>query len=68
MPRRPPKKAPNRGRHTVILTMETAIRLGVEAQRRGLDRSATAEAILAEGLRHIVISIRGQSGETESAA
>ncbi len=68
MPKRKVKQAPARGRHTIILTAATSMRLGVEAQRRGLDRSAAAEAILAENLGHIVISIRGQAGEAESAA
>ena len=34
------------------------MKLGVEAARRGLDRSDTVNHILAEALRHIVISVR----------
>jgi hypothetical protein len=68
MSKRQTKKTPARRKHTIILTTETSMRLGIEAQRRGVDRSATTEAILADGLRHIVISIRGQSGETDPPA
>jgi hypothetical protein len=43
------------------------MKLGVEAARRGLDRSDTVNAILAEALKHIVISVRGQETSLVSA-
>ena len=62
-------KPSERRKLTLTLSTETSIRLGVEAGRRGIDRSAAAELLLAEALRHIVISFRGrESGSSESAA
>jgi hypothetical protein len=44
------------------------MKLGVEAARRGLDRSDTVNHILAEALRHIVISVREHSPSSASSA
>jgi hypothetical protein len=38
-----------------------SMKLSIEAHRRGLDRSDTINQLLADALRHVVISIREQS-------
>jgi hypothetical protein len=45
-----------------------SMKLGIEAHRRGLDRSDTVNAILAEALRHIVISVREVQSTSASPA
>jgi hypothetical protein len=45
-----------------------SMKLGIEAHRRGLDRSDTVNAILAEALRHIIISVREHSPSSASSA
>lgn len=55
----PGAKTAGRRKRTLCLSVETSIRLSVEAERRGIDRSACAELLLAEALRHIVIQVRG---------
>jgi hypothetical protein len=57
--RRKPAKPALYRKRTISLTAETSIRLSIEAERRGIDRSATAELLLAGALRHIVVQIRG---------
>jgi hypothetical protein len=49
----------------LTLSVETSTRLGIEAERRGIDRSAAAEILLAQALRHIVVQIRA-SGAPET--
>jgi hypothetical protein len=44
------------------------MKLGVEAARRGLDRSDTINLILTDALRHIVISVREHSPSSASSA
>ena len=65
-PRRPRanttvRKAVSRDRCTLCLDPMLSMKLGIEAHRRGLDRSDTVNAILADALRHIVISVREHS-------
>jgi hypothetical protein len=43
------------------------MKLSIEAHRKGLDRSDVVNLILAEALRHIVISVRGQETSPVSA-
>ena len=52
-----------RDRCTLCLDPMLSMKLGIEAHRRGLDRSDTVNAILAEALRHIVISVREHSSD-----
>lgn len=60
---------PRRRKRTLTLSVETSTRLSIEAERRGVDRSTAADQILAESLRHIVVSIRTrEGGQSESAA
>lgn len=61
----PPPAARKR---TITLSAETSTRLGVEAERRQSTRSAVAESILADGLRHIVVQIRSREPGKEDAA
>ncbi len=69
MARRKLRVAADRRKRTLVVADEVWTRLGVEATRRGVDRSRAAEQLLAEALRHIVIQIRGRdSGQTEAAA
>ena len=56
-----------RDRCTLCLDPMLSMKLGIEAHRRGLDRSDTVNAILAEALKHIVISVRGQETSLVSA-
>jgi hypothetical protein len=72
MQRRRNAKPALRRKLTLTLSIETSIRLGVEAGRRGCTRSAAAELLLAEALKHIVVSIRkpgtpAPESETEAA-
>ncbi len=68
MPKRRDVPPPAARKRTIALSHETSTRLGVEAERRRSTRSAVAEAILADGLRHIVVQIRTREpGQTEAA-
>ena len=72
-PRRPRanttvRKAVSRDRCTLCLDPMLSMKLGIEAHRRGLDRSDTVNAILADALRHIVISVREHSPSSTSSA
>ena len=62
------RKAAPRDRHTLLLDPLLSMKLGVEAARRGLDRSDTVNHILAEALRHIVISVREHSPSSANPA
>jgi hypothetical protein len=55
------RKASQRDRCTLLLPSDLSLRLTVAAHLRGLDRSELATELLAEALRSIVISVRGQS-------
>lgn len=62
------KPCPTRKR-TFVISTDVMMKLAVEAERRGMSKSAVAEAIFAEALRRLVLSDRGrQPGEEESAA
>jgi hypothetical protein len=62
------RKAAQREKCTLLLDPETSIKLGVAAHLRGLDRSTLVNELLAEALRHVVISIRAQSPISASSA
>ena len=62
------RKATPRDRCTLCLDPMLSMKLGIEAHRRGLDRSDTVNAILAEALRHIVISVREVQSTSASPA
>jgi len=62
------RKAAPRDRHTLLLDPLLSMKLGVEAARLGLDRSDTVNHILAEALRHIVISVREHSPSSANPA
>ena len=51
----------DRERCTLLLDAELSMKLSIEAHRRKEDRSKTVNDLLADSLRHIVVSIRGQS-------
>jgi hypothetical protein len=61
------RKTTPRDRCTLCLDPMLSMKLGIEAHRRGLDRSDTVNAILAEALRHIVISVREHSPSSASS-
>ena len=53
----------------MTLTTETSTRIGIEAERRGIDRSALIDLLCAEALKHIVVSIRHRdTGQVEEVA
>jgi hypothetical protein len=62
------RKAGNREKCTLLLDRDTSIKLGVAAHLRGLDRSELVNELLAEALRYVVVSIRGQSTDRPSSA
>jgi len=55
------RKAGEREKCTLLLDADTSVKLSVAAHLRGLDRSTLVNQLLAEALRYVVISIRGQS-------
>jgi hypothetical protein len=55
------RKASNREKCTLLLDRDTSVKLGVAAHLRGLDRSELVNEVLADALRYVVVSIRGQS-------
>jgi hypothetical protein len=63
-PRRGPaalRKAASREKSTLLIPTETSIKLSVAAALRGMDRSELVSELLADSLRHIVISVRATS-------
>jgi hypothetical protein len=62
------KKAADREKCTLLLHKDTSVKLSVEAHLRNLDRSELVNELLADSLRHVVISIRGQSPGSASQA
>jgi hypothetical protein len=62
------RKATARDRCTLCLDPLTSMKLSIEAHRKGLDRSDVVNAILADALRHIVISVREHSPSSTSSA
>lgn len=69
MSKRKAEKPAQSRKRTFVLANDVMIKLAVEAERRGVSKSALASTVLAEAFRHVVVSDRSrQSGETESAA
>jgi hypothetical protein len=60
------RKAPERDKCTLLLSSDVSLKLTVAAHLRGLDRSELVNEVLAEALRHVVISLRGQSSISAS--
>ena len=54
-------KASNRDKCTLLLDRDTSLKLSVAAHLRGLDRSELVNELLADALRYVVISLRGQN-------
>jgi hypothetical protein len=57
----PGRRADGKDKCTLLLPSDLSIRLTVAAHLRGLDRSELATELLAEALKYVVISLRGQS-------
>jgi hypothetical protein len=55
------RKADGRDKCTLLLDADTSLKLTVAAHLRGLDRSELVNELLTDALRHVVISLRGQS-------
>jgi hypothetical protein len=55
------RKADGRDKCTLLLDADTSLKLTVAAHLRGLDRSELVNELLADALRHVIISLRGQS-------
>jgi hypothetical protein len=55
------RKNADREKCTLLLNRDTSVKLSVAAHLRGLDRSELVNELLAESLRYVVISLRGQS-------
>jgi hypothetical protein len=58
------RKSAEREKCTLLLSPDTSIKLTVAAHLRGLDRSELVNELLNDALRHVVISIRGQSSSS----
>lgn len=50
---------------TLSLDVDADERLSIQARRSGVTRSELASELIGKYLRHIVVSIRGQSGQDE---
>jgi hypothetical protein len=55
------RQAVQRDKCTLLLNPNTSIKLSVAAALKGVDRSDLVNELLEDALRHIVISVRGQS-------
>jgi hypothetical protein len=62
------RKDVQRDKCTLLLNPDLSIKLGVAAALKGVDRSDLVNELLADALRHIVISVRGQSPISASHA
>jgi hypothetical protein len=62
------RKASNREKCTLLLQPDVSIKLSVAAHLRGLDRSELVNELLADALRYVVVSIRGQSSGSANHA
>jgi hypothetical protein len=62
------RKADGRDKCTLLLDADTSLKLTVAAHLRGLDRSELVNELLSDALRHVVISLRGQSPNSASPA
>ena len=60
------RKPSEREKCTLLLDADTSVKLSVAAHLRGLDRSTLVNQLLADALRYVVISIRGQSSDSAS--
>jgi hypothetical protein len=60
---KPPKSKDSREKCTLLIQRDTSIKLSTLAAIKGVDRSTLAEEILAQALRHVVISLRSPSSE-----
>ena len=60
------RKASEREKCTLLLDADTSVKLSVAGHLRGLDRSTLVNQLLADALRYVVISIRGQSSDSAS--
>jgi hypothetical protein len=59
----PARKSADRVKCTLVLDSQTDLKLTVLAAMRGCDRSALANMLIAEGVKSVVVSLRGQAGE-----
>jgi hypothetical protein len=66
--RKAERKASEQQKCTLMLSPDTSIKLTVAAHLRGLDRSELVNELLNDALRHVVISIRGQSNGSATHA
>jgi hypothetical protein len=57
----PTRRASEREKCTLMLDADTSVKLSVAVHLRGLDRSTLVNQLLADALRYVVSSIRGQS-------
>lgn len=62
------RKTVQREKCTLLLDGDLSIKLSVAAHLRGVDRSTMVNQLLADALRHVIISIRGQSNDSASVA
>jgi hypothetical protein len=62
------RKPAERDKCTLLLSSDVSLKLTVAAHLRGLDRSELVNELLTEALRHVVISLRGQSSSSASHA
>lgn len=61
-------KADARSKHTLLLDGDISRKLSVAASLRDMDRSDLVNEVLADALRYIVISVRGQGQSIASAS
>ena len=55
------RKSADREKCTLLLDSDTSMKLSVAAHIRKLDRSELVNQLLADALRYVVISLRGQN-------
>jgi hypothetical protein len=60
------RKVSDREKCTLLLDSDTSVKLSVAAHLRGVDRSTLVNMLLADSLKYVVISIRGQSSTSAS--
>jgi hypothetical protein len=64
----PGRRADGKDKCTLLLPSDLSIRLTVAAHLRGLDRSELATELLADALKYVVISLRGQNAGSANHA
>jgi hypothetical protein len=62
------RKPVEREKCTILLDPDTSVKLSVAAHLRGMDRSTLVNQLLADALRYVVISIRGQNSSSGDSA